>query len=76
MSDEDLLLMKEDISEIKTALIGNKYNKEQSIVNRLGEVEDKQSRYEKRELKAMGFLFGVSFIITLIYNVFTDLFKK
>lgn len=87
--DEILLRLQKDVSEIKTALLGNEYN-DSGLIKRQCETEDKLKRLkEKQELDnnktnnrvdkvywtAGGISFGVSFIISVILFVLNLLDK-
>lgn len=68
--------MKKDISEIKSALIGNDYNSEHSIINRLKEVEKTANKLNLFRVKLVAFALGISFIVSLLSNILIEIYKQ
>lgn len=68
--------IKKDVLQIKHALIGNEFSKETSFLQRIKNVETKVNDIEKFKMKIIYSVFGGSFVISILFNLFIEIFKK
>lgn len=73
---EEIAEIKKDISEIKTALLGNDYNNKHSIKNRLENVEGIANELHIFKIKVVAFALGISFIVSLLSNILLEIYKQ
>ena len=72
---EEFMCLQKDVTEIKEALLGGKYNKGMGVVDRLSSVERFTIRQSKTNNIVKGVLVTLSFLITIGLGIIT-FFKK
>lgn len=74
--EEEITEIRQQLTEIKTALVGNDFNKKQAMKNRLEDVEDRLKQIELFKIKAISFILGLSFVVSILWNIFIEILKQ
>jgi len=70
--DEMIKSLKEDIAEIKTALLGNKYQKK-GLIERVELIEYELDRFKKLKWSIYGGATVIAFIVSIMFRIVTKL---
>ena len=74
--DNVLLVLQQDIAEIKVALLGNAYNPQGGLLSRTACLEDKLEKLKTRYDKIIWSATGAGAVIAFIIEVFTKFILK